>query len=309
MNGNNPREARDLSVLERGLYAALSAASGIAGLAPDQGSLARRGRLLGNLMYALQAGRRRQALANLQLIYADSLTGAERRRIARQSFQAFSSSLFEMLWRPERHGHSLDDWVYVEGMEHLDAAKAMGKGVILAAPHLGNWFVMIRALQARGHRIHTLHRPAAIAGLRAYTVDLCARFGLTYIETPLGKSGVANCLGVLRDNECLLVIADRRSNDYQVNFMGQPAWTAHGVSTFHRRSGAALLPVIAIREHTRHRVVFEPPIGVADRGSRDANAVAILEAMNDVFAKWIYRYPEQWLWQHDRWRGKSKRGE
>ena len=122
----------------------------------------------------------------------------------------------------------------------------------------------------------------------------------------MGTAGMRACLATLRRNELLLVVADRRSNDYQVEFLGHPAWTAHGVATFHLRSGAPIVPMICIRETTHHTIHFEPPIRHQTTGDRTRDTVALLGQINALFGGWIQRHPEQWLWQHDRWRGRHR---
>jgi KDO2-lipid IV(A) lauroyltransferase len=38
-----------------------------------------------------------------------------------------------------------------------------------------------------------------------------------------------------------------------------------------------------------------------DSGDRDADALALMAAINDRLEAWIRARPEQWLWTHRRW--------
>lgn len=272
----------------------------------SQRGLNRAGRWLGELTYRLIGRRRRQAIANLTLVYGDTLPANTRKRIARQSFHAFGASFFEAFWDPTDHGIAWDQWVRLHNTEHLDNALSLNKGVIVALPHLGNWIPAIRALEHRGYRTKALHRPAAITALREYLDHHARRLNLSYIPTPLGTTGTRACLKALRDNELLMLVADRRSNDHQVEFLGHPAWTAHGVASFHLRTGAPIVPMICIRRADHHEVQFEPALQISTTGDRTRDTVTILRQVNDLFGEWIRRHPEQWLWQHDRWRGRRR---
>ena len=296
---------------DRMLCALLRGFDGVIRRLESQRALSRCGWLFGELVYWLAGSRRRQAIFNLRLIYGDSLSPPQRRRIARRSFHAFGSGFVEAFWNPTDHALAWEDWVRLIGTEHLDAARAEGKGVILALPHLGNWVPAIRALERRGYRTCSLHRPAEIAALRRYLDEHAARLSLRYIATPLGTPGMRACLETLRRNELLLLVADRRSNDHRVEFLGHPAWTAHGVATFHLRSGAPIVPMICVRHADHHAIHFEPALRRTPTGDRTRDTVALLRQVNELFGKWIQRYPEQWLWQHDRWRGRHReqRGE
>ncbi|MEC9341779.1 MAG: lysophospholipid acyltransferase family protein [Pseudomonadota bacterium] len=300
-----PRDAA-WTTRDRLLYRVLRGFDALVRRIRNQRGLSRLGGLFGEVVFRLTSSRRRQALDNLRLVYGDRLDARQRRQLARRSFHAFGTGFVEAFWEPTDHGIAWDEWVRLVGVEHLDAALAEGKGAILALPHMGNWVPAIRALERHGYRTCSLHRPAEIPALRRYLDEHAARLSIRYIATPLGTAGMRACLATLRRNELLLVVADRRSNDYQVEFLGHPAWTAHGVATFHLRSGAPIVPMICIRETTHHTIHFEPPIRHQTTGDRSRDTVALLGQINALFGGWIQRHPEQWLWQHDRWRGRHR---
>lgn len=273
---------------------------------PSQRALYRAGRALGAVTFLLQRKRRAIALENLSLIFGNEWPASKCKQIARASFDGVAAVYFELFWQPQDHGIQFDDWAHCEGLEHLKAAHNQGKGVVLACPHLGNWGVLARAIGHHGYRFGGLMRPSAIPAVRDHFDQQLVEIGITPTNTPLPKGGFKKIMEDLASGDVFMMVADRRSNDYLVDFLGHPAWTAHGAATLHLRSGAPLLTAYAVREHDRHRLIFEPAIEHAPTGDQKADTLAILSEINSRFSAMIRQHPEQWLWLHERWRGKRK---
>jgi KDO2-lipid IV(A) lauroyltransferase len=48
-------------------------------------------------------------------------------------------------------------------------------------------------------------------------------------------------------------------------------------------------------------MIIEPPLALPDTGNRNADILALTQAMNDAVEGWIRARPESWLWLHRRW--------
>src|SRR5512143_1876457 len=79
--------------------------------------------------------------------------------LARSSFDHFALTFTDFL----RLGHGdparLAGAIEVHGAEHLEAARASGRGVILVSAHLGNWELGAAWLAAQGPRVNLVARP------------------------------------------------------------------------------------------------------------------------------------------------------
>lgn len=258
--------------------------------------------LMAASMRPFGASWRRLVQRNLRLVYGDTLPAPQQRAIARGVFEHSARGFAELFWLPQEHGMTVADWCDAEGLEHIDAALAAGKGVLLATAHIGGWTLLPRYLQERGQNTGSLLRlpsnPVASAG----EAQACERMGLTFYNTPLSREHAHACLRLLRNNGVLFIVADRRSADVKVDFLGQPAWCATGTASLHLRTGAAIVPAYARREGDRHRLVFEPALQVAASGDRKADERAITAELHRIFGTWVRRHPEQWMWNHNRWR-------
>src|SRR3972149_745431 len=86
---------------------------------------------------------------------------AERERNVDRCYGFFGEYLFDLV----RCGPALPEARFrdfeFEGMEHVEAAARLGKGVLLFTGHLGGWGVMALAYRRKGHPLSGLARPPA----------------------------------------------------------------------------------------------------------------------------------------------------
>ena len=90
-------------------------------------AMLRLGRGLGGLLFSLMKRRRNVALTNLRLCFPHK-SDAERYRLARESFIAAATSLFEGVLSWWGSDARLKKLYRIEGLEHLEAARKKGKG-------------------------------------------------------------------------------------------------------------------------------------------------------------------------------------
>jgi KDO2-lipid IV(A) lauroyltransferase len=90
-----------------------------------------------------------------------------------------------------------------------------------------------------------------------------------------------------------------------IDFMGRPALTTTMPAMLAVKYGAVIVPVETTRlPGMRFKIQVHPPL-VAETGRDEAAEIARLtQAINNLFGSWIMQTPGQWLWMHDRWRGK-----
>jgi KDO2-lipid IV(A) lauroyltransferase len=120
----------------------------------------------------------------------------------------------------------------------------------------------------------------------------------------LGKgSSARELLAVLRRGEMISLLPDQNSGDLFVPFFGVPVGTVAGPASLALHTGATLLPCYCVRRpDDTYEVLFFSPIPSVPMGDRQADLVRITGEVNRVLEQAVRRYPDQWLWLHNRWR-------
>lgn len=253
---------------------------------------------LGHLIWPLRDPNRRIIEANLAICYPD-LTSRERQRLGRRSMVETAKTALEAgrLWfGPAAVTARL--WRETVGAEHLEAAQAQGRGVILAIPHLGCWEFLGLAL-SRQQSMTSLYRPPRMTTLEQLVRDGRERFGARLV--PVGSRGIRAVLTRLRDGELVAILPDQapaKQNGVIAPFYGQPAWTMTLLGRVAASSGAPVVFTWAERlpRGRGFRVHFEPaPEGIADPDPEVAT-----RALNQGVEACVRQRPDQYQWCYRR---------
>ncbi|WP_313304515.1 lipid A biosynthesis lauroyl acyltransferase [Stutzerimonas balearica] len=262
-------------------------------------ALLRLGRVLGVLMYRVAGSRRRIARRNLELCFP-ALDEAARERLLKDNFASTGIAFFEMAmswWWPRAR---LQRLAHIEGLEHLQAAQAEGRGVILMALHFTTLEIGA-ALLGQRHTIDGMYREhknplfdyIQRRGRERHNLDASA----------IEREDVRGMLKVLRAGRAIWYAPDQdygRKQSLFVPLFGIPAATVTATTKFARLGRALVLPFTQERlaDGSGYRLVIHPPLADFPGESEEADCLRINRWVEQV----VSATPEQYLWAHRRFK-------
>jgi KDO2-lipid IV(A) lauroyltransferase len=173
----------------------------------------------------------------------------------------------------------------------------MGRGVVFATAHLGNFELMAAWLASSGYPIHTIARKSYEPRITKLLDEKRRACGVScvYRNEP---GAAAAMLRVLRRGEVLglLMDQDTRVPSVFVPFFGKSASTPKGAAALARATGAAAV-VGTIHRTSRGNHVID--IARQELPADEWRATALLTA---ALEGRIRRHPADWLWLHERWK-------
>ena len=114
----------------------------------------------------------------------------------------------------------------------------------------------------------------------------------------------------LRKNEMVGILPDQNSGDVFVDFFGRPCESVAGPAIIHIRTGSPIIPAFCVRlPGDRHRIEVKPPLEIHLTGDTEADTHTIMSQVQRAIEDEVRRYPDQWLWFHDRWKAARNRQE
>ena len=265
------------------------------------------GTIIGNLLFLMLKKRRQIALNNLQIAFGNDMDEDKRRNICKASFINLSKTIIEFLRFSKYNPNNIWDDVSIEGREHLDAAFAKGKGVLVFLTHFGNW-----ELLSLVYGVLIPNRGTAIAfPLKNEHLNnfVCRIRSLLSLKLIPRENAIRATLRSLRNNEAVGFFADQNAGDQGVfiDFFGKPASTARGPVTLALKTGSPILFTIDIRKpNDKHHVYISPPIHLKPSGDSEADVKKYTTLLAKELERYIQQYPEQWLWLHNRWKTQPK---
>lgn len=255
------------------------------------------GTLLTFILWPLLGKRRHYARVNIALCFPQ-LDAAAQRRLVRANLSATVTGALELVRAWYAPSRLLQGVVDVEGLEHLRAARALGKGVLLFTGHFPHSELGGRLLsEALGEPVSTVVRHNNNPCIERMLDDARRR---VFAQT-IGKKDMRGLLRTLSKGGVVAYSADQNFT-YQnafVPFFGVPAATLTATPDLARRTGAVILPYwFHRRADGRYHLRIEPTWEGWPTGDPAADAARYMAELEKV----VREHPEQYLWVHRRFK-------
>jgi KDO2-lipid IV(A) lauroyltransferase len=273
----------------------------LARLVPE-GAVPLVGAVIGNVFGGLDVRHRRIARENVRGALGHVLGDAAQRRIVRRSFAHFGRVGLEVSRFGRMTSDSCHHIAHHEGLEHLQAAHARGRGVLIVSAHFGNWELHALLQGWVGYPLGLVVRPMDNPAIERLISRLRGQSGNTTLSK---RRSLGTVQSALRRGEIVGVLVDQRPRHggILVPFFGRPALTSSAPALLALRTGAAMLPAFSVpRAEGGYRLVYEPEIRVERSGNIEADALRLTAAYTRSVERWVREYPELWLWMHNRWK-------
>ena len=258
---------------------------------------------LGRSGYYFSGRLRRTGLRNLELAFP-GLDQKERRRLLSGCFENLGRLLGVFSQFATADPRTLQSMIDCEGLEHIEAARASGRGVILFTGHVGAWELSSFALSLFGYPLSFLVRRIDNPKIEALVDARRERLGNRTIDK---RSAAREMLQIMQEGGTLGILVDLNTLDREgifVDFFGVPASTTFMLAKLALRTEAAVLPVFAPWDPKRRRFLLkiDEPLSMERSGDDEADMRQLTQLFTGIVEKYVRRYPDQWLWIHRRWK-------
>jgi len=255
--------------------------------------------LLGGLAFRVLRVRRGVVAANLRICFPE-LDEAARERLAARHYRSLALGVLEVArcwWRdpedlpPHR----------IEGLGHLRAAQAAGKGVILLSGHFTTLEITGRMLTLQAG-ICCLYRDPnnpVVAGL-------LRRHRGAWARRAIAMDDLRGLVRALREGETVWYAPDQgrwTAQSAMLPFFGHAAITNTSTSRLAAMTGAAVITFYARRETDgSYTLRLSPPLDGFPTEDPEADTQRLVAGLEAA----VREAPEQYLWVHRRFK---RRGE
>ena len=224
--------------------------------------------------------------------------------IIRETVSNFRKDLFE-IWSFKRlNSRTIGDLCYPEGLDHLEKARAKGKGVLVALCHFGSYKMVLPCLGYRGYPITQIAaNPLEFTGDHIsfmknkvmeieYKAERSLPAGFIYIG-----SSVREIFRVLERNEILVMSLDgvvdpKRST---LPFLKRKIRLSPSIAKIARKYGTPVLPVFTVRDRDdRHRVIIHDELKV-DWEKEDSDRHFLAQFCR-LMERYVTAHPSHYTW-------------
>jgi len=258
------------------------------------------GKWLGLLGWAMNGRSRKTTDTNIRICLPE-LSSAEQRQLSKESMAHTGMTAAEIPlmweWPVEKCLGLIKE---TRGLELVDEALASGKGLILLAPHIGNW-ELVGLLFSSRYKMASLYSPPHIKEFEDYMIRVRSRIGSELVRGD--RRGLLRLMNILKEGGIAGILPDQsprgKTNAY-APFFGMEVRTMTLVNKLMLKTGANVLVAFAERlpKGNGFRIIVEE----ATPGNGDADPVVAATALNKSVEKVVRMAPEQYQWEYKRLR-------
>jgi KDO2-lipid IV(A) lauroyltransferase len=230
-------------------------------------------------------------------------------------YASLGAGLFELLWLAGRPPGALGDRFSMDPAcaEALRQAASLGRGVVVATAHTGNWDLSAcaaaRWLAAEpafcgGALLHVVTKRLSWRALDRYWQHLRAARGVVLLDAEGAAAAVGSALAVGGVVALLVDQAPERPRGVvMVPFLGAMARHDLGPALLAARARAPVVAIFGHRAPDGRHVLSLGAALMPDELRARGGALAATRRIAEALEQFIRAHPEQWLWLHRRWKG------
>jgi KDO2-lipid IV(A) lauroyltransferase len=262
------------------------------------------GRKLGRLFKLISGYRRTIVRTNIGLCFPE-LDSRQQQQLVNRCFDSLGMSLVETAFAYWADDRDFDALGTLDGLEHIEAAREQGKGVLLLSGHFCSLDFAGRML-ARYHPVCFTYQQ-----LRNRLIDSAIKNRrMETSELLIHRYDTRGFIKALRTGHVVWYAPDQdqsRKNSVFAPFFGIAANTLTSTTKLVKLTGAVVLPfhIRRLPDSRGYALTISPPLDDFPGESEVADATRF----NAIIESRIREHPEQYLWMHRRFKTRPEKGE
>ncbi len=269
------------------------------------GAAQRLGKFIGWLAWVFHLRERHTAEVNIALCFPE-MSPQQQQQLVKQTLLENGKLMAELpiTWlRPFSEFESRVD--VREFRRHLDEKYQLGKGLIVAVPHMGNWELGLHAVVSVAPTT-VLYRPPRQKWLEEIMTQ--GRSATGALLVPATASGIKQLVAALKRKEIVIILPDQVPKQLQnaggiySPFFGHPAMTMTLLSKLAARTEAPV--VLAFVKRQAQKEGFFGQILDAEPAVNDSDIEVSVGALNRTIEMAVLEAPAQYQWVYRRFQKK-----
>ncbi|MZG52537.1 MAG: lysophospholipid acyltransferase family protein [Nitrospinae bacterium] len=263
------------------------------------------GRNLGSLVFHFSKRRKKSALTNLNIMFSDSKSAEEKKRIIKKSFQILAVSALQSIWVTTKTEERVRQLIPGEptGLDTLRKCLEKQKGIFFLTAHYGNWEIMglhhglmrICPLSSIVRKLDNPYLDKIVAEMRTATGNK-----VFYRDDSLIK-----IVRELKNNNSVAIMMDQNTakGGLFVDFFGLKAATPRAVAQLSYRMGTPVIPLFSYPTETgTYNIEYGPELIFEKSENKEKDILNWTQKMETFIESVIRENPSPWMCGHRRWK-------
>ena len=228
-----------------------------------------------------------------------STNKADLELIIQSMWENYGRILAEYVFLKDFRKEKLNDYLEIEGKEHLNKVRDSNEQVVFVSGHFNNFELMAMQIEKSGINLAAIYRPLNNIFLNKIMEKIRTKY-ICKNQIKKGRRGTRELLKSFNNKNSIALMIDQRvSEGEKSNFFGQDAFTTTIPAQLVKKFGCKIVPIHIERYNNFYfKMKVEEPINY----NKDSTIDEITLSLNKLLENMILKNPSQWIWSHDRWK-------
>ena len=228
-----------------------------------------------------------------------STNKADLELIIQSMWENYGRILAEYVFLKDFRKEKLNDYLEIEGKEHLNKVRDSNEQVVFISGHFNNFELMAMQIEKSGINLAAIYRPLNNIFLNKIMEKIRTKY-ICKNQIKKGRRGTRELLKSFNNKNSIALMIDQRvSEGEKSNFFGQDAFTTTIPAQLVKKFGCKIVPIHIERYNNFYfKMKVEEPINY----NKDSTIDEITLSLNKLLENMILKNPSQWIWSHDRWK-------
>lgn len=264
---------------------------------------------LGDLLFFVSKKRRNIAIENLRHAFVNDKSEKEIRTLARNCCRTFFDNFLEtiklnyLFSKPDTMNMMKEKTANLnETFKKARKIHDESGGCIFVTPHLGSWEMTPRVAASSGIPLVVIVRPLDNKRLEQLIFANRSSSGQVIISK---KNALSSLRRALRDGNSVGILPDQSTmKGLMINFFGRTATTTPlpALLSIGYNRPIVVISVCRGKEEFQYECFVSDPIMPGKYTDKKTEIIRLTEEMTREMESIIRKYPEQYLWMHNRWK-------
>ena len=228
-----------------------------------------------------------------------STNKADLELIIQSMWENYGRILAEYVFLKDFRKEKLNDYLEIEGKEHLNKVRDSNEQVVFVSGHFNNFELMAMQIEKSGINLAAIYRPLNNIFLNGIMEKIRTKY-ICKNQIKKGRRGTRELLKSFNNKNSIALMIDQRvSEGEKSNFFGQDAFTTTIPAQLVKKFGCKIVPIHIERYNNFYfKMKVEEPINY----NKDSTIDEITLSLNKLLENMILKNPSQLIWSHNRWK-------
>ncbi len=254
-----------------------------------------------NLAYKLGKKRRKISYANVDLVFGDTKSDEEKESIVKNSYLSLLFNMYEFIENQNISNDELIKKVKVENEEVVLKALKQNRKIIFITAHYGGWEIGVPYTSIRYKPMVAVGKDMENPYIQKTYQNSREKHRIKMFDK---KKSAKELIKGLKDDFALAIMVDQHiSKGSEMEFLGKRDIVIDSASRLALKFDAIIIAGFAVMNDFRdYTVKFYEPIDVKMLKEEEKTVENITNMQVKIVEDIILQNPNQWLWQHKRWK-------